>query len=135
MIKTDKAGIYVDLYTLRKLFFQSTFSMTRRDRMIYAEPTLRNIGDCIAAFVMGYEFPDEREKYIKKLTACFTIVQTDLRIMAETGVFKGQRSKEKGYVLMEREIYDYVSRIDEGIVKWRNAYIGQSRARQKGVID
>ncbi len=122
-MKTDKAGIYVDCYNLRKKLYQATYEMTHKDRVIIAEKALKDLDQVISSFVMGYEFQEERTYYIKKMSAHFEVLKMDLRIMAEENVFKGKKNKTGEYVLVEREIFEFVARIDDGIGKWRRSYL------------
>lgn len=122
-MKTDKAGIYVDCYLLRKKFYQATYEMTHKDRVIIAEKALKDLDQVISSFVLGYSLPEERTHYIKKMTAHFEVLKMDLRIMAEENIFKGKKNKTGEYVLVEREIFELVARIDDGIGKWRRSYL------------
>ena len=126
-MKTDKAGIYVDCYNLRKKFYQATYEMTHKDRVIIAEKALKDLDQVISSFVMGYEFQEERMYYIKKMSAHFEVLKMDLRIMAEENVFKGKKNKTGEYVLVEREIFELVARIDDGIGKWRQCYFDERK--------
>ena len=129
-MKVDKTGIYVDLYELRKLLKRAQYTMTKADRIIYGTPVLKENGDVLADFVMAYDFPDEREKYIRKMCASFEVMKFDLRIIAEDNVLKcpdpenAQMKPETFKILF----FELVARIDEGITKWRNSLKGKTAA-------
>lgn len=84
----DKAGIYVDLYNMRKLLKRAQFAMSKADRIIYGTPVLVKNGEVLADFVLAYDFADERDKYIRKMCADFEVLKLDLRIIAEDNVLK-----------------------------------------------
>lgn len=44
---------------------------------------MTELGEFIAAFAMAYDFPEERDYYIRKMCAVFSVLLIDLRIMAE----------------------------------------------------
>lgn len=134
-MKTDKTGLYIDLCTLRKTFFRATYEMTQKDRIIFADRVLAGIADTLAEFVLGFEYPEDREEHIKKMTARFTIAKTDIRIMAEEHIFKGKKTKDGLSTIYERDIFTLVGRIDEGINKWRSAYIRGRASSAKGEVD
>lgn len=57
-MKVDKAGIYVDLYELRKLLKRAQYVMTKTDRIIYGTPVLKENIDTLADFVRAYDFEE-----------------------------------------------------------------------------
>lgn len=124
-MQVDKAGIYVDATLLRKVLYQALYDMTKMDRMIYGERAMVELGEFISAFAMAYDFPEERDYYIRKMCAVFSVLLVDLRIMAELNVYKGAKNSS-GDVIVKREIFELVGRIDIGISKWRNSIKGKS---------
>ena len=64
---TDKAGIYVDAHKLRRVLYQALFDMDKRDRVVFGERAMTELGEFIAAFAMAYDFPEERDYYIRKI--------------------------------------------------------------------
>jgi len=127
-MKTDKAGIYVDLYNLRKVLKRAQYTMTKADRIVYGTPVLEKNGEVLADFVLAYDFEDEREKYIRKMCADFEVLKLDLRILAEDNVIKcpdPQNALAKPETI-KIEIFELVARIDEGIMKWRNSIKGKT---------
>lgn len=127
-MKTDKAGIYVDLYKLRKLLKRAQYTMTKADRIIYGTPVLEKNGDVLADFVMAYDFEEERAKYIRKMCADFEILKLDLRIIAEDNVIKcpDPENAQAKPDTIKMGIFELVARIDEGITKWRNSVKGKT---------
>ena len=122
-MKVDKAGIYVDAYQLRKLLKRAQYVMTKTDRVIYGTPVLKEVGDVLADFVIAYDFPEERQKYLHKLYADFEVLKLDLRIIAEDNVLKcpdplNAGMKPEGFKI---QIFELVARIDEGITKWKSS--------------
>lgn len=124
-MQVDKAGIYVDATLLRKVLYQALYDMTKMDRMIYGERVMVELGEFISAFAMAYDFPEERDYYIRKMCAVFSVLLVDLRIMAELNVYKGAKNSS-GDVIVKGEIFELVGRIDIGISKWRNSIKGKS---------
>jgi|BioPla2DNA2_1021312.scaffolds.fasta_scaffold26188_2 hypothetical protein len=123
----DKAGIYVDLYNMRKLLKRAQFAMSKADRIIYGTPVLVKNGEVLADFVLAYDFADERDKYIRKMCADFEVLKLDLRIIAEDNVLKcpdPENARMKPETL-KIEIFELVARIDEGITKWRKSVKGK----------
>lgn len=129
-MKTDKAGIYVDLYNLRKLLKRAQYVMTKADRIIYGTPALKECADTLADFVMAYDFAEERIRYIHKMCADFEVLKTDLRIIAEDNILKCPDPQNAGMrpEAFKLLIFDLVARIDEGMTKWRNSLKGKSAA-------
>ena len=113
----NEPGIYVDCAKLRKLIIYSLVGMTKVERMLYAERAVVESGEVIADFVMAYKFQEERIKYIHKMVADFEVLKVDLRFLAELGTFRGKKDKN-GDVIIEREIFECVARIDDGITKY-----------------
>jgi len=131
-MKTDKAGIYVDGYKLRKLLKRAQYTMTKADRIIYGTPVLKACGDFITDFVFAYDFKEERDYYIRKMCADFEILKIDLRIIAEDNVLK---CPDPANALMSPDgfkiqIFELIARIDDGILKWR-----KSIEKEKGKTD
>ena len=130
MSKVDKAGIYVDLNEMRKLLKRAQYVMTKADRIIYGTPVLEKNGEVLADFVLAYDFPDERDKNIRKMCADFEVLKLDLRIIAEDNVLKcpdpqnAQMRPDTFKIL----IFDLLGRVDEGITKWRNSLKGKTAA-------
>ena len=89
---TDKAGIYVDAHKLRRVLYQALFDMDKRDRVVFGERAMTELGEFIAAFAMAYDFPEERDYYIRKMCAVFSVLLIDLRIMAELNVYRGAKN-------------------------------------------
>ena len=121
MSKVDKAGIYVDGYYLRKLLKRAQYVMTKTDRIIYGTPVLQECGTFLSSFVLAYEYPDERDRYIRKMIADFEVLKLDLRIIAEENILKcpdpaNALMRPDGFKI---QIFELVARIDEGIAKWR----------------
>lgn len=113
----NEPSIYIDCARLRELLIYSMSEMTKRDRMLYAERAVVETGDIIADFVMAYKYQDERLKYIRKMVADFEVLKVDLRFLAEIGAFKGKKDKN-GDVIIEREIFECIARVDEGVAKY-----------------
>lgn len=127
-MKVDKAGIYVDLYELRKLLKRAQYVMTKTDRIIYGTPVLKENIDTLADFVRAYDFEEERDYYIRKMCADFEALKIDLRIIVEDNVLKcpdplNAHMKPESF---KKLIFEYVARIDEGITKWRNSLKGKT---------
>lgn len=122
---TDKAGIYVDAHKLRRVLYQALFDMDKRDRVVFGERAMTELGEFIAAFAMAYDFPEERNYYIRKMCAVFSVLLIDLRIMAELNVYRGAKNSS-GDVIVKGEIFELVGRIDLGISKWRSSIKGKS---------
>lgn len=123
-MQTDKASIFVDAQNLRRLFYEALKDMSKGDRVMFGERTMCEIGDFIASFVMAYDFPDERNYYIRKMVAQFAVVRLDLEAMAELNIYKGKLNKY-GDPVVKGEIFECVGRIDMGISKWRNSLKGK----------
>ena len=66
-MKTDKSGIYIDLYTLIKHLKEIQYFIGKAERIIYGTPCITAAEKAMADFVMAYNFPDERDFYIRKL--------------------------------------------------------------------
>lgn len=96
--------------------------MAKKDRVIYADAMIKGIDDTMSHFVMAFNFPEERMFYIKKMCASFEVLKVHLRIMVDENIFKG-RKNNNGEGITEKQVFDLIARIDEGICRWRRSHI------------
>ena len=123
-MKYSKAGIYVDGYELLKLLKRAQYTMTKTDRVIYGTPVLKANTDFLAAFVMAYDFEEERWYYIKKMCSTFEVLKMQLRIISEENILKVTTHENANMKpdSLKLQIFTLVGRIDEGITKWRRSF-------------
>ena len=121
--KVELTGIYIDVAELRKLIFEASYDMTKKDRIIWVESMIRNIGEVIKHFVLAYEYQDERDKYTRKLVGDFAVVKADIRTACEFGIFKG--NKKDGELVIKKKIFNSLGRIDDSVGKWVNSRKGR----------
>ena len=126
-MKISKTGIYVDGYELRKVLKRAQFAMTKADRIIYGTPILQECGEFLAAFVMAYDFPEERAYYIKKMCSAFEVMKMDLRIIVEDNILKCGSQNDVGMSTdaLKIHIFELIGKIDDGVGKWRSSVKGK----------
>lgn len=122
-MQVDKAGIFIDCKKLKKVLRISQFLMTKADRQLYGNPIMAEIKAVIAAFVMAYDFPDDRDHYVRLMVAEFTNLRIDIEEMFEENILKSTDPEKIGGRAIsvpgiKNEIEDYLARIDEGMAKY-----------------
>lgn len=125
-MKTDKSGIYIDLYTLIKHLKEIQYFIGKAERIIYGTPCITSVEKAMADFVMAYNFPDERDFYIRKLCADVEVMKAETRILVECASINCKVGEDgvKTPVVM---IYEYIGRIDEGVTKYRASAYGKGK--------
>ena len=75
--------IYIDLKKLRGLLKRAQFLMDKADRIVYGTPTLENCTRAIEAFVLTYDFKEDRKpmrvNFTQESILCVWIWATFLR--------------------------------------------------------
>lgn len=125
-MKSDKAGIFIDLKLLKRKLRLAQFCMTKADRLIYGTPALSECKAVISHFVMAYDFADEKDYYIRQFTAEFTNLRLDIEEMFEENVIKATNPEAIGGrhinpESLKKEMADLLGRIDEGMGKFARA--------------
>lgn len=120
----ELASIYIDLVELRKTIFEALYTTDKKDRMLWGDTILESIGDTIKDFVLAYTYPDERDRYTRKLVGDFAMVKVDVRSACEFGIFKGKKAKD-GELVIKKRIFLSLGRIDKQIGKWVNSQRGR----------
>ena len=130
MAKAEGASIYIDAQSLRKLLIRSLQMMTRQNRIEIGSRAVQESGELIAAFVMAYDFEEERWYYFRRLYAVFEVLKVDVRMIIEDGVLQSphpvtHERPETVHLLM----LETIGRIDEAITKWKTRVVRQARSR------
>ena len=125
-MKSDRAGIFIDLKTLKRKLRLAQFCMTKADRIIYGTPALAACKAVLSHFGMAYDFPDEKDYYIRQFVAEFTILRIDIEELFEENVIKATNPEAIGGRVinpdaLKNEMVDLLGRIDEGVSKYARA--------------
>ena len=116
MAKTDKAGIYVDGYALFEVLLRVLYKMTRADKINIGSAMIGHCEKFIANFVLAYEVHNKREEYIEQMIAEFEMLKLNIRTAKNIGAIKDDKNES-----MAKETVLLLSRIDDGIMKWKTS--------------
>src|SRR5574344_705530 len=122
-MRTDKLGIYVDVYNLYNVIFEAQFQMTKTNRIILGDKMLQKCEDLFGHIAMANNLRDRRIEYIDTFISEFETLKIELRLACEKSIVSEDKTK--------LALFSHVARIDEGIGKWRNATISRHDAKVK----
>ena len=117
--KTD-IQIYVDLKAFYKAFYQAQFLMPKRDRIELAQDVLSNISKAITCIKMANDIHQERLQWLKKAIIYWGIVISDMELINECKMLLNPKPENKVKNINNKiiNLYELISRVDEGIIKW-----------------
>lgn len=114
-----KNGIYVDCKQLAMRLYKLSFTMAKRDRVIFGDRMLSLAIDCVEDFAFAYQYPERRVEYTERLIFDFGRLKELMRMSCDLKIIS-----TKHYVT----IFEYVARIDEGVGKYRKYGISKVQA-------
>lgn len=97
--------------------------MNKKDRVILGDKILDAILDCIGHTAMANSCADERIMHINAMIGKFEHVKALLRFAIDSGILQER---------FRLPMFDYVARIDEGIVRWRTYTLSRQQSCSKG---
>lgn len=111
--------IYIDLKKLRSLLKRAQFLMDKADRIVYGTPTLENCTRAIEAFVLTYDFKEDRKHYARELHARVHTLCLDMDDIFEANVLKGT-DEHTGLTAkaLKTDLVITIGRIDKGVGRY-----------------
>ena len=129
----EQPGIYVDAIYLLDYYLRALPMMCAVDRKRYGDRAVDLILDVISAFVMAYDFEEDREMYARDLCRAVSKFVVLSRIIGETNAINIRLKHERlSPDAMKMEIFRRTASLDEGVAKWRKSIFGRKEKRNKG---
>ena len=119
--------VYKDASKLMTLAYEAQFCMTAADRIVYGNDFKQDTRRLVALFVLAWGAYTRRLDLIDEFIGTLSNIQVLFRWMNEHNIIKESKAVQKKDPETEaknpnrikNEIADAISRIDEGINKWR----------------
>lgn len=128
--------VYTDCCKLRALTMEAQHCMTKADRITYGNELKAASGNLVRYFVLAWGAYTKRLDRIDDFIGEFSIFTVDFRFCNEHNVIKEKKTIAKDDPntpdhnpgRIQNEIADCLSRIDEGIHKYRRQTEGMMRS-------
>ena len=117
--RLESTGIYVDTYELMKSVYQLLYSFPKKDRVVMGDRLMSLVTTMFSEFAMAYKVRRDRLLHIDNFLVAFESFKGLLRICGDLKIVAVNR---------RTQLYIYIERIDEGIVKWRESVASQVQA-------
>ena len=105
------APIYIDTYRLAGMVYNLRFSIPKRDRAVLGERLLDAVLAMLTEFTLSYELRgSDKLAHTDRFLAQFSVFKSLMRLGIEKKVLASKRCVQ---------CYEYIKRIDDGIIAWR----------------
>lgn len=128
--EVEQPQIILDAEAIYDLLLRAELMMTKVDRVRYANRAIEQILDVIREFMLAYDFEDDREIHLKRMSANIAVFLRTMRIIGERNVIciKTQHDTMTPDHL-KRELIERMAKLDEGATRWRKSIIKKQRAK------
>ena len=130
----DYPDIGIEAEMIYGLLLRADAMMTKTDRIRYNDRAIVLIQDIMSAFVMAYDFPEDRLFYLKQLWSKITIFIRLMRRMGEANVIRIPAQHESmSPNTLKIELMNHLGRMDEGATRWKASISNKgTRTRSSG---
>jgi len=124
--KQKSSSIYIDTYELIKKVHSAIYDFPKKDRVVLGDRIMNTTLSMMSNFGLAYKITDKRLEYIDLFLADFEVAKVLLRIATDLKYLKPAK---------QVEIFSYIQRIDEGVMKWRKSVISKNQASKVSNYD
>lgn len=118
--KVIDTPIYIDTYKLVGIVYNLRFAIPKRDRAVLGDRLLDAVTAMLVEFTLSYKLRgNERVVYTDRFLAHFEVLKGLMRLCIDKKVLPGRRCVES---------YEYIQRIDDGIIAWREMIAREVRS-------
>ena len=132
----EATPIFLDLKALRRLVKQAQFYADKGDRIAFITPLITICTEALQAYVIAYDFPEERPEHAKRLRALCTVISIDVDEIFELNILKGNSEANSRKVNgMKIEMVRLLGQIDKGVDKYvRSVLKGKTPGDSSGAV-
>ena len=118
----ERPDIGIEAEKLYGLLLRADPMMNATDRRRYNDGAIILIREVIGAFVLAYDFPEERMKYLKILWAKIAVFIRHMRCIGETDAIRIQPKYETMTPdQMKLALMHHMARMEEGAARWKRS--------------
>lgn len=141
--KYQLASIYKGLVRLCGILTKYYFYMSQADRIVYYNPMMLQVSECLKDYCIAFDFQDERPSWYKKLVGDFhTLTCFVDRIKNERVLRNPTKNVEDGTSVelpkttekLLLRTYEEIGKIDEDISKWRPTALGSKNVSKSNPL-
>lgn len=118
--KVVDTPIYVDTYKLVGIVYGLLFSIPKRDRAVLGDRILDAATEMLVEFTLSYKLRgNEKAVHTDRFLAHFEVLKGLMRLCIDKKMLPGKKCVES---------YEYIQRIDDGIIAWRERIAREVRS-------
>lgn len=118
--KVVDTPIYVDTYKLVGVVYNLRFAIPKRDRAVLGDRILDAATAMLVEFTLSYKLRgNEKVVHTDRFLAHFEVLKGLMRLCIDKKVLPGKKCIES---------YEYIQRIDDGIIAWRERIASEVRS-------
>ncbi len=126
----EQPQIILDAHALYSLLIRAEMMMNKVDRVRYANRAIEQILDVIREFMLAYDFEDDREIHLKRMSANIAVFLMTMRIIAERNIICIKTNFDSMTPdQMKHEIMERIAKLDEGATRWRKSFMKKQRVK------
>ena len=118
--KVVDTPIYIDTYKLVGIVYNLRFAIPKRDRAVLGDRLLDAVTAMLVEFTLSYKLRgNEKVVHTDRFLAHFEVLKGLMRLCIDKKVLPGRKCVES---------YEYIQRIDDGIIAWRERIAREVRS-------